>query len=176
MGPFSANVSKYKHKTWYLMANIARIFPLDRNAVEILPIEKFSDADFDGLVLHFFISTSKFEPKHLHKQMQQGLDEHNKAQSVKSNLAKQIAKAWNLPKDSLIVYGLHMMDKSGTQMEFKNDVEMQLSKTIVFEQEQEEGIAAPNGGTTTGMTNAMIVANGTNGQQQAMSINDNAES
>merc|ERR1712113_570321 len=72
---FSQHISKFKHKTWYLAGNVARIFPLDRNAVEILPIEKYSDSEFDGLVLHFFISTSKFKPSNLYNKLQQGLDD-----------------------------------------------------------------------------------------------------
>ncbi len=61
-----ANMSKYKNKTWYLKAEIARIFPLEKSAVEMLPCTRFSDKAGKGLVLYFQVMTKKKHPHELH--------------------------------------------------------------------------------------------------------------
>merc|ERR1712130_1031650 len=123
----------------------------------------FSDADFDGLVLHFFISTSKFKPINLYNKLQQGLDDKNKRVSIKSNLSRQISKAWGLEKENIIVYGLDMMDKTGNDMN-AHIVEMQLAQSIKLDSSpsvddgNKEGMASPTTGNT--ITNGMRETNG----------------
>ena len=91
---FLKKLSVYKNKTYVLATEIARIFPLDRNAVEILPTEKFSDKTSDGLMLYFFVATSKKQPMEIKLSLEEACQCNEK--EIVSHLGKQIARAWNL--------------------------------------------------------------------------------
>eukprot|EP01084_Bolivina_argentea_P314196 544204_1 len=91
---FLKHPGHYKNKTYILATEIARIFPLDRSCVEILPTEKFSDKHHEGLMLYFFINTSKKQPNEIHVDLNDAM-KIEKGKLV-SHLGKQIAKAWGL--------------------------------------------------------------------------------
>merc|ERR1712012_410712 len=92
---FIENRSAFRHRTWNLPQEIASLFPMDRNAVEILPMDKFEDKEHTGLVLTFFISTSKYYRKELVDTL--------KAHRL-DDLSKQVAKAWQLDTARLSLY------------------------------------------------------------------------
>merc|ERR550525_1704682 len=123
-------------------------------------MDKLSDHQHDGLVLHFFISTSKFNGDELMNK----LKAHNLG-----HLAKQIAKAWNLDLEQLSLYDLEETDFSGdskaiishnTDTQFMGRVHTQRALELDFmdnDGSKEEGQSAEiiyDEGTKTGSTNS----------------------
>ena len=58
---FSSNAARFQNQT----SAMARVFAVDRNAIVMLHMEKFRNPSHEGLVVHFFVTTSKFLARRL---------------------------------------------------------------------------------------------------------------
>ena len=106
------NLGKYQHCTKKLSGEIAKIVTLDRGAVELLPMEKYSDRYYDGLVCYFFITTSTKTPDELYTVIEQSLKPDG-GQTL-SLFARKVSTAWGINCELLKIYDLKWIKSQTT--------------------------------------------------------------